>query len=131
MDFLSSLVEQEKGFVFRMVGVGIGFSLVYMSVTMIWLYANLQTFSLTIDILSVVFVNVFMQLISYFPIQIFGGLGVNETTSLYLYSIFNFPQTELATVLVGTRLLFYLTNLAVLLYLPLHALTSRPKNTKK
>lgn len=122
MDLLSTLAEQEHGFVFRMVGTGIAFSLIYMAVTMLWLYASLQTFSFNIQFLQVVFVNIFMQLISYLPIQVFGGLGVNETTSLYLYSIFNFPQTELAAVLIGTRLLFYLTNLAVLLYLPVHTL---------
>ncbi len=122
MDLLSTLVDQEHGFVFRMVGTGIAFSLIYMTVTMLWLYASLHTFSFDIHFLQVVFVNIFMQLISYLPIQVFGGLGVNETTSLYLYSIFNFPQTELAAILIGTRLLFYLTNLAVLLYLPVHTL---------
>ena len=122
MDLLASLAEQEHGFVFRMVGTGIAFSLIYMTVTMLWLYASLQTFFFEIQFLQVVFVNIFMQLISYLPIQVFGGLGVNETTSLYLYGIFNFPQTELAATLIGTRLLFYLTNLAVLLYLPVHTL---------
>ena len=122
MDLLASLAEQEHGFVFRMVGTGIAFSLIYMTVTMLWLYASLQTFSFEIQFLQVVFVNIFMQLISYLPIQVFGGLGVNETTSLYLYGIFNFPQTELAAILIGTRLLFYLTNLVVLLYLPVHTL---------
>ncbi|HNB88265.1 MAG TPA: lysylphosphatidylglycerol synthase transmembrane domain-containing protein, partial [Anaerolineales bacterium] len=122
MDLLASLAEQEHGFVFRMVGTGIAFSLIYMTVTMLWLYASLQTFSFEIQFLQVVFVNIFMQLISYLPIQVFGGLGVNETTSLYLYGIFNFPQTELAATLIGTRLLFYLTNLVVLLYLPVHTL---------
>ena len=122
MDLLASLAEQEHGFVFRMVGTGIAFSLIYMTVTMLWLYASLQTFFFEIQFLQVVFVNIFMQLISYLPIQVFGGLGVNETTSLYLYSVFNFPQTELAATLIGTRLLFYLTNLVVLLYLPVHTL---------
>lgn len=122
LDLLIGLAEQEHGFVFRMVGIGVLFSLVYMAVTMAWIYASLQTFSFAVGILPVIFVNIFLQLISYLPIQVFGGLGVNETSSLYLYGIFNFPQTELAAVLIATRLLFYLTNLAVLLYLPLHAL---------
>jgi len=125
MDLLASLAEQEHGFVFRMVGTGIAFSLIYMTVTMLWLYASLQTFSFEIQFLQVVFVNIFMQLSSYLPIQVFGGLGVNETTSLYLYGIFNFPQTELAATLIGTRLLFYLTNLVVLLYLPVQVSAPR------
>lgn len=122
MDLLVGMAEQEHRFVFRMVGIGVLFSLIYMAVTMIFIYAGFQTFAFDIGILPVVFVNVFLQLISYLPIQIFGGLGVSETSSLYLYGILNFPQAELAAVLIATRLLFYLANLVVLLYLPLHAL---------
>jgi len=131
MGLLSSLAEQKHSFVFHMVGIGVVFSLVYMAVTMAWIYASLQTFSFSIGILPVIFVNIFMQLISYLPIQVFGGLGVNETTSLYLYGIFGFPQNELAAVLIATRLLFYLTNLAVLLYLPVYTLFYSPKTAEK
>lgn len=130
MDIMRSLAGQEHGFVFRMVGMGIIFSLLYMSVTMMWIYAGFQTFTFAIGVLPVIFVNVFMQLVSYLPIQAFGGLGVNETTMLYLYSFFNFPQAELAAVLIAVRLLFYITNLLVLLYLPLHALVPG-RSTKK
>ncbi|MFZ5881189.1 MAG: lysylphosphatidylglycerol synthase transmembrane domain-containing protein [Chloroflexota bacterium] len=125
MQLLSSLAEQEHGFIFRMVGMGAAFSLVYMAVTMAWIDASLRTFSFEIGVLPVVFVNIFMQLVSYLPIQVFGGLGVNETTALYLYGVFDFPQADLAAVLLATRLLFYLTNLAVLLYLPLYGLFHR------
>ncbi len=121
MDFLNSLAEQEHAFVFRMVGTGVAFSLPYMFFTMAWLYASLLTFSFDIGVLPVVFVNTIMQLISYLPIQVFGGLGINEMTSLYMYGMFDVPQAELAAVLVGMRVLFYLTNLAALLYLPLYA----------
>jgi uncharacterized membrane protein YbhN (UPF0104 family) len=122
MEILHSLAAQEEGFVFRMLGMGILFSLVYMLVTLAWLYAGLQTFSFDVAIAPVVFVNVLMQLFSYLPIQVLGGLGVSETSLLYLYGFFNLPQTELAAVLIGTRVLFYAANLAVLLYLPLHSL---------
>lgn len=128
MDFLNSLAEQEHAFVFRMVGTGVVFSLPYMFFTMAWLYASLLTFSFDIGVLPVVFVNTIMQLISYLPIQVFGGLGVNEMTSLYMYGIFDVPQAELAAVLVGMRVLFYLTNLTALLYLPLYAVFfNRPR----
>ena len=122
MDVMQTLAEQEHGFVFRIVGLDILFSLIYMTVTMTWIYASLKTFSFEISILFVVFVNVFMQLVSYLPIQVFGGLGVNETTMLYVYSFFYLPQAELAAVLIANRMLFYLTNLLVLLYLPLYTL---------
>ncbi len=121
---LYDLAEQELVFIFHMVGVGILFSALYMAVTMLWIYATLHTFSFPIDLLTVTFVNSFMQLVSYLPIQIFGGLGVNEMTSLYLYGIFNYPQAEIAAVLIASRLLFYLLNLIVLLYLPIQALFS-------
>lgn len=122
MDVMQSLAEQEQRFVFGILGMDILFSLIYMTVTMAWIYAGLRTFSFEINILLVVFVNVFMQLASYLPIQVFGGLGVNETTMLYVYSFFPLPQAQLAAVLIANRILFYLTNLLVLLYLPLYAL---------
>jgi uncharacterized membrane protein YbhN (UPF0104 family) len=121
LDFLQSVAGQDQGFVMRMLGTGVLFSLIYMAVTMVWVYAGLRAFSFEAGALPVVFVNTLMQLISYLPIQIFGGLGVTETGLLYLYGNFGFPQTELAAVLIGARVLFYLTNLIVLLYLPLHA----------
>jgi uncharacterized membrane protein YbhN (UPF0104 family) len=124
MDIMRSLAEQEHGFVFRMIGTGILFSLVYMAVTMLWIYSGFKTFAFEIGALPVIFVNVFMQLVSYLPIQAFGGLGVNETTMLYLYTFFQFPQAELASVLIGARLLFYLTNLVVLIYLPVYSFFS-------
>ncbi|HEY2982274.1 MAG TPA: lysylphosphatidylglycerol synthase domain-containing protein [Anaerolineales bacterium] len=122
MQILHSLAAQEQGFVFRMLGMGILFSLLYMLVTLAWLYAGLQTFSFDVALAPVVFVNVLMQLFSYLPIQVLGGLGVSETSLLYLYGLFGLPQTELAAVLIGTRVLFYAANLVVLLYLPLHSL---------
>jgi uncharacterized membrane protein YbhN (UPF0104 family) len=66
-----------------------------------------------------------LQLISYLPIQVFGGLGLTETSMLYFYGFFHSPQVELAAILIGMRLLFYLENLLVLIYLPLHSLFSR------
>jgi uncharacterized membrane protein YbhN (UPF0104 family) len=115
-----------------MVGIGLAFSLIYMTVTMVWIYASLMTFSFQIGFLPVVFTNTFMQLVSYLPIQVFGGLGVNETTLLYLYGIFSVSQPELAAVLIGVRILFYLMNLVVLLYLPIYAVFfSTPSQLKE
>jgi len=125
LDTLQLLAEQEQSFIFRVVGMGTLFSMFYMVVSMAWLYAGLRVFSLQIGLIPTVFVNTLIQLISYLPIQVFGGLGVNETTMLYLYSSFHIPQAELASVLIGARLLFYLTNLVVLIYLPLYAFLFR------
>lgn len=131
VDFFFSLANQNHAFIFRMVGIGLAFSLIYMAVTMIWIYASLMTFSFQIGFLSVVFTNSFMQLVSYLPIQVFGGLGVNETTLLYLYGIFPASQPELAAVLIGVRILFYLMNLVVLLYLPIYAVFFSPPSELK
>lgn len=122
MDMALALAQQDKGFVLQVMSVGILSSLIYMIVTMMWIYASFQVFSFSIGVLPMVFVNILMQLVSYLPIQVFGGLGVNETASLYLYSFFSLPQGELAATLIAIRLLFYLTNLLTLLYLPLHIL---------
>ncbi len=122
LNMLQSLAEQEQRAVFQMVGLSIVYSIFYLFLNLIWAYATLQIFELKIGIFGIVFANLLMQLISYLPLQIFGGLGVNEISMLYLYGYFGLPQTEIATVLVASRILFYLMNLAVLLYLPLHAL---------
>jgi uncharacterized protein (TIRG00374 family) len=121
INILQSIAEQEQNFTMSAIGFGMFYSLLRMIVTMAWIYASMRSFSFDIGILPVAFVNILSQLISYLPIQVFGGLGVSETTSLYFYSFFNLPQTELAAVLIGQRLLFYATNLVMLLYLPLHA----------
>lgn len=120
LDTLQLLAEQEQSYIFRVIGLGTMFSMFYMVVTMAWLYASLRAFSFQIELMLTVFVNTLIQLVSYLPIQVFGGLGVNETTMLYLYGSFGFSQTELAAVLIAARLLFYATNLFVLLYLPFH-----------
>ncbi len=100
-------------------------SLVYLALTTIWMYASLRAFGIQIGMMSVVFVNVFIQLLSNLPIHVFGGLGVSEATSLYLYGLFYPDQGELAAALIGFRLLFYLLNLLVLAYIPAHAIWRR------
>jgi len=65
-----------------------------------------------------------LQLLSILPVQVLGGLGVTEAASLYLFGLFGFPEAGLAAVLIGNRLLFYLENLAVLIYLPVNSLFS-------
>ena len=124
VDAIQGMAEQPRGFVYRSVGVAVVFSMVYMAITMVWMYASLRTFSLPIGVMPTVFANTLMQLVSYLPIQVFGGLGLTESSMLYFLSFFSLPQAELAAVLIGNRLLFYLENLLVLIYLPLHSLLS-------
>lgn len=121
-NLLTTLIQQDVSFIFRLIWKSVLFSFVYMTISMIYVYASLRTFSFEIGILPVVFANSLMQLVSYLPIQVFGGLGVNETTSLYLFGFFHVSEVELAAVLIVSRVLFYLENLIVLLYLPMYTL---------
>jgi len=118
LDVLDEVVAQDEIFSLRLLGLATVYSLVYLMVTMWWFYANVRSFDVQIGMVAVVFVNVFIQLLSNIPIQAFGGLGVNESTSLFLYQFFYASQQELASALIGIRILFYLMNLATLLYLP-------------
>jgi uncharacterized membrane protein YbhN (UPF0104 family) len=68
-----------------------------------------------------------MQFISIIPIQIFGGLGVSELTLVYLFSLFGVTQVDIPAIVVALRALFYLFNLAVLVYLPVDALLNKLK----
>jgi uncharacterized membrane protein YbhN (UPF0104 family) len=99
--------------------------MLYMSLTMVWVYASLLAFSLKIDLMPAIFANSILQLMSYLPIQVFGGLGVTEISSMYLYSLFGLRQSEIIAPLLGVRLEFYLLNGLVLLYLPVQAALSR------
>jgi uncharacterized membrane protein YbhN (UPF0104 family) len=102
----------------RIWGRVICLSQVYLALTMAWMYTSLKALGLQMEITSIVFVNIFMQLLSNLPIHVFGGLGVSEVTGLYLYGIFYPDQQRLATSLIGFRLLFYLANLLILVEIP-------------
>ncbi len=125
MDALQFLADQKDGPIFRSLRLGLAYSLVYMAVTFAWSYCNLRVFSVVLPWSVVGFVNGLMQLLSWIPIQVFGGLGITETTLVYLYGGFGVPQPEMAAVSIGLRLLLYILNLVVLAYLPLSSLLFR------
>jgi uncharacterized membrane protein YbhN (UPF0104 family) len=125
LEALQFLADRRDGAIFRTLRVGIVYSLVYMAVTMAWSYCNLRVFSVALPLHVVGFVSALMQLISWVPIQVFGGLGVTETTLVYLFGQFGVPQPEMAAVSIGLRLLLYFLNLVMLAYLPLHSLFFR------
>lgn len=125
LEAVQFLADQEGGAILRTLRLGIAFSMLYMAVTLAWAYCNLRVFSFVLPLNTVGFVNALMQLISWVPIQIFGGLGVMETTQVYLFSQFGVPQGAMAAVSLGQRLLFYILSLLVLAYLPLSSLFLR------
>lgn len=122
LGLVNNLVEFEQKDIIRILLLASGLSSMYLALTFMWTYSSLHTFNLLVTIYEVVFVSSLLQLVSIIPIQVFGGIGVSEAASLYLFMLFSFPETQLVAVLVGFRILFYATNLIVLLYLPLQSL---------
>jgi len=120
MDMLQAVSEIEHSRLFGKSVQVFFLSLVYFCFSVAFYYSNFMVFNFHMEIATLVFVNVFIQLISYVPIQIFGGLGIAETSSMYLWGIFGIMQSALAPILIGMRILFYLFNLVPLIYLPVY-----------
>jgi len=125
VDLLELFAGQDGGFVLRTMATGLIYSLIYMIVTLFWFYSNIRAYSLVFPFAVITFVNAFMQLISWVPIQVFGGLGVSETSLVYLFGIFGLPTAQIAAMGIGFRLILYAFTLIVLLYLPLSILSGR------
>lgn len=123
MDTLTQLVETMERRNFLNILLMVCFlSSIYLAATLTWIYSNFLVFQIKINVVDIIFVNVLLQLISYVPIQIFGGLGVNETTALYFWNTLKVPNSIIVPFLVGNRILYYLMNLLPLIYLPLYTL---------
>jgi uncharacterized membrane protein YbhN (UPF0104 family) len=127
MDVLQSLAEIDFWKIFQVLRITLVISFVYMGVTIAMMYASLMTFNLELSIRAVSFVTVMNQLVSYFPVQVFGGLGVYEMSSLYLFGMFTASHDALISALIGTRILIYLRNMVPLLYLPIYTFFFRTK----
>ena len=126
LSYLQSLAEIDQKKVFTTFSLLLVYSCLYLGVTLIASYTNFVIFDLHLDPMAVVFVSLLIQLVSYFPIAVFGGLGIAETSALYFWSFFEIPESELAPALIGIRLVFYLFNLIPLIYLPLYSASRRP-----
>jgi uncharacterized membrane protein YbhN (UPF0104 family) len=127
MSDLRSLATVKQARILNLFGRLLLYSLLYLAITISWMYANLAIFHLQLNIPAVIFVSVLMQLVSYFPISVFGGLGINETSALYFWSFFDVSQDVLAPALIGIRIVFYLFNMIPLIYLPVYSTFLRPK----
>jgi uncharacterized membrane protein YbhN (UPF0104 family) len=100
-------------------------SFLYIGLSMFWGYSRFQVFSFSIDIFIFVFIYAFLQLASWVPIYILGGLGVAEGMFLYLLGAFDIYGAELAAVLIGIRVVIYILNALPILYLPLKSIFMR------
>lgn len=121
MKYLQSLANMEQQKVLTTFGLVLLYSFLYLAVTIGCTYTNLAIFHLHPDVIAVIFVTVLIQLVSYFPVSVFGGLGITETSALYFWSFFEIPQDVLAPALIGIRVVFYLFNLIPLIYLPVYS----------
>jgi uncharacterized protein (TIRG00374 family) len=127
MNFLQGLANIGQNRVLATFGMLLLYSFMYLAVTICFIYANLAIFHVQPQVPAVMFVSVLIQLVSYFPVGVFGGLGITETSALYFWSFFEIPQDILAPALIGIRLIFYLFNLIPLIYLPLYSSFLKPK----
>ena len=125
LGFLGALADTEHQVVVQMLSKGLLVSVLYMSLTMIYFYSRTQIFHIPLDFWAILFTASMMQLISIIPLQIFGGLGISDLTSIYLYELFGVAGVEISAIVIGLRVIFYLFNLGVLLYIPADILARR------
>lgn len=114
---LRALANADQREIVGMLVKGFAISFLYVSVTNVLIVISLRVFSLDVGLWPVVFVSSFLQLFANIPIQVLGGLGVSEVTSVYLYGLFGIDPAQMAAVQLGIRAVFYLSNAALLLYL--------------
>ena len=127
MNYLQGLANMDQNKVLTTFGLSFFYSFLYLVVTIMFIYANLAIFHVQPQIPAAMFVSVLIQLVSYFPVGVFGGLGITETSALYFWSFFDIPQEILAPALIGIRVIFYLFNLIPLIYLPVYSAFRKPK----
>ena len=127
MNYLQGLASMDQKKVLTTFGMLLLYSFLYLAMTIWFVYANLAIFHLQPHVAAVMFVSVLIQLVSYFPVGVFGGLGITETSALYFWSFFDISQDLLAPALIGIRIIFYLFNLIPLIYLPLYSAFLKPK----
>lgn len=128
LNTMQEMAAMDQGRLLRLVGALILCSFVYLGVTLVWNFASLAIFNLFMQPMPFVFVLSLIQLVSYIPIAVFGGLGITETSSLYFWSFFDVTTDVLAPAMIGTRFVFYILNLIPLIYLPLYAISHGSKN---
>jgi len=129
IEVLRSLAQEKQAIIFNMLQIGVLMSFIYMTVTMVYTYTSVRMFNVQLGVWPLVYVAALMQLVSFVPVQVLGGLGVTELTSVYLYSFFGLDQSKMSAVMLGWRATFYLMNAFLLIYLPISAFLG--KNTKQ
>lgn len=118
LDLLEALsqmpAEQVKGLLRR----SFAYSALYFGCTLLWAITLTRAFRIPVGVAAITFIMAVYQVISFIPVQVFGGLGVSEVTSLYLYGLFGVPQAGVAAALLGMRLYNLLVNALPLVFIP-------------
>jgi uncharacterized membrane protein YbhN (UPF0104 family) len=115
---LESISTQDQAQIVRMLITSAFYSSLYFICTLSWSYSVVHTFQLPIDFSGIQFVSAMRQIISFIPIQVFGGLGVTEISAMYLYGLFGIPVPMLSAALLGMRIYNTVLNGLTLLYIP-------------
>lgn len=122
---LAALAEQEPGRIRALLGPFLGYSALTLILTFVFGYCNMRLFAVPVGSWPVLFIISLTQFIAMVPVQVFGGLGTYDVTSMYLYDLFGVSQSEIVPVIIGSRIYFYLLNLLLMLYLPIDSWLNR------
>jgi uncharacterized membrane protein YbhN (UPF0104 family) len=125
LEFSRALADLESTRIFSILTSSWGFSILYLLLLFGWIQSLFRAFSFSMAAWDIVFVTTILYLVSIVPIQILGGLGITEMTTLYFLILLGYDQGQAAAVLIGMRLLIYISNLVFLLYLPLDNFLSK------
>ena len=129
MESLKVLAEQDHRLVLQMVFQAFSLSSLYFFLVMVLSFISYRLFSIPFGVWVIIFVSCLLQLISLVPISVFGGLGVNEISLVYLYGFFGLSQSVIPAIAVGIRVLSYLSGVSGLWYLPAFSYFTRNKKT--
>lgn len=110
------------------IGVGACYTGLAFALSLLFFYSSIRAFHIPLEIWPVMFIFSLIQLINVIPIQILGGIGINDVTLMYLSGFFGITQSVIAPAVIGMRSVFYLSNLSLLIYIVLVVrFESRPK----
>ena len=103
-------------------------SLFYFLIWFVNVYCNIKIFSIALNGWEVLFILSLSQILFIIPIQVLGGLGINEITFIYLYSLFGIDTKIAALSIISLRVIYYIFTLPALLYILSEILVRRRKN---
>lgn len=137
LDWPIMLMSAEPSKMFPILAPLVFYSLLGFVCSSLWVFCILESFDVSLGIWPVVFVVSLTQLMSIIPIQVFGGLGVFEITTIYLLGLFGIGPPKAAALAVSLRIILSMLSLLLLLYLPVaswverrishHAQSAEPK----